>query len=256
MKKKATIPFPLSLFLAHSASSFCRQCPCWRSLLLSLLMHICLVSPAISHQNAMIKASVGGCRRRGSGCTSSFSCCCSFGWANKGATWQIALLIFIFKPELSLRVSCPLSPPCAVGRHLASGNPWRICALSCPLTPCLPCCAHSKSLLRVSHFFKCRRQWPSYPEKNQNKIKKKELAAASGKICCKMHFHLKLLPKLSCPGKCIWKNNANTNNCSTCCLIYGLTLASPLTTTPSPFSLSLPPSLWGKYFCCLISIHC
>lgn len=204
-EEKGNYPFPsLPLFLAHSASSFCRQCPCWRSLLLSLLMHICLVSPAISHQNAMIKASVGGCSRRGSGCTSSFSCCCSFGWANKGAKWQIALLIFIFKPELSLfECPAPPSPPCAVGRHLASGNPWRICALSCPLTPCLPCCAHSKSLLRVSHFFKCRRQWPSYPEKNKNKIKKKELAAASGKICCKMHFHLKLLPKLSCPGKCI-----------------------------------------------------
>lgn len=59
--------------LPYSASSFCRQCPCWRSLLLSLLMHICLVPPAISPRNSMIKASGWGCRRRGSGCTSSFS---------------------------------------------------------------------------------------------------------------------------------------------------------------------------------------
>lgn len=69
-----------------------------------------------------------------------FCCCFSSGWANKEATWQIALLIFIFKPELSFRVLLPPpSPPFAVGRHLASGNPWRMCAHTLPSPPHIPC---------------------------------------------------------------------------------------------------------------------
>lgn len=121
-----------------------------------------------------------------------FCCCCSSGWANKEATWQIALLIFIFKPELSFRVLLPPpSPPFAVGRHLASGNPWRMCALphsALPFPHSLPCCAHSKSLLRVSHFFKFRRQWPSYPEKNKNNKNKKNLPLPVEKSVAKCIF--------------------------------------------------------------------
>lgn len=133
-----------------------------------------------------------------------FCCCFSSGWANKEATWQIALLIFIFKPELSFRVLLPPpSPPFAVGRHLASGNPWRMCALPhCPALPTFPAVLIQSHCCVFPTFSNVVDNGQVTPKKIKI-IKIKKLAAASGKICCKMHFHLKLLPKLSCPGKCI-----------------------------------------------------
>lgn len=99
----------------------------------------------------------------------------------------------------------------------------------------LPCCAHSKSLLRVSHFFKCRRQWPSYPEKNKNK---KKTCRCQWKNLLQNAFSFETFAQTLLPGKVHLKKQCKHKQLQHMLPYIWTHISQP--PFPSPFTATFP----------------